>query len=455
MDLALAGDDGLVHLVVHAVEESRVLGVERGKAGREFILVALRPKLECAVDVGARVGDLGQRDDEARAAKRVAGVRLAQFDDGADVAGAQLGHGRALAAVEQEELAEAFAELAVAVHQFIAAVDGAGVEAKQRELADARLVHRLENVGDGLGLIEADGAGQTAGVACGHLLPVHRRGAVLGDEVHQARDADVGLGGDGEERDEDLRLDGLVQAGAQLLLGEDALLEKLFHERLVGLGDVLDELLVQRLHALGERAVGGDLLVAAVAAGAVYDDLVAQHVEHAAEAGALVERQGDRKDVFAEVFAEVFEHGLEADVGLVERVYREDFRQVVGGGLIPDGVGAVADAVGGVDDHEGEVADAQRAERLADEVGVAGRVDDVEFPVEPLGGEQGGLDGDLVGFFARVVVADGGTVGDGAHASDTAAGGEHGFAEHGFAAGGVADHGEVADVLGRVVFHGA
>ena len=108
----------------------------------------------------------------------------------------------------------------------------------------------------------------------------------------------------------------------------------------------------------------------------------------------------------------------------------------------------VADAVCGVGDHEGEVAGAQRAERLADEVGVAGRVDDVELPVEPLGGEQRGLDGDLVGLFAGMIIAGGGAVGDGAHAADTAAGGEHGFAEHGLAAGGVADHGEVADVLG-------
>ena len=40
MDLALAGDDGLVEFVVHVVVERRILRVHRGQSDREFIFLA-------------------------------------------------------------------------------------------------------------------------------------------------------------------------------------------------------------------------------------------------------------------------------------------------------------------------------------------------------------------------------------------------------------------------------
>jgi hypothetical protein len=109
VDLALAGDDRLVHLVVDPVAERRVLLLERRQADRELVLVALGAQAQRDVDVGMGVLHLGQLDGEAGAAQGVARVGLAQLDDGADVSGVEPGHRHPLAAVEDVELAEALA----------------------------------------------------------------------------------------------------------------------------------------------------------------------------------------------------------------------------------------------------------------------------------------------------------------------------------------------------------
>ena len=88
VDLALPGRDRLVQLVVDAVVERRVLEVQRREAQGEFVLFALGAQLQGGVNIGARVVDFRQTHLEARAAKRVAGVCVAQLNHRAQVAGA-------------------------------------------------------------------------------------------------------------------------------------------------------------------------------------------------------------------------------------------------------------------------------------------------------------------------------------------------------------------------------
>ena len=118
--------------------------------------------------------DLRQHDRLLRAAERVAGVRGAEFDDGADVARVKFFHRRAVAAVEQVELAEALGDLPRAVEHFLARVDVAREEPEQRELAEAGLVHRLEHKSNWLGLRERHRASETCGIPRGNFRAVHR-----------------------------------------------------------------------------------------------------------------------------------------------------------------------------------------------------------------------------------------------------------------------------------------
>ncbi len=181
-----------------------------------------------------------------------------------------------------------------------------------------------------------------------------------------------------------------MNAGAEFLLRQAALLEKLFHQRVVRLRDVLDELAVQfldlRLPLAGRRF----LRVFAGAVGCVGDDFVAQHVQHLVEAGAGVDRHIQRKDVPAEMLLRGLHHRVEIHVLLVERVDDDHFRDAVIGRIIPHAVCADAEAVLRVDDDQREIADAQRAQAFADEIQVAGRVNDIEFLSHPFRVQQRG-----------------------------------------------------------------
>ena len=388
-----------------------------------------------------------------RRAERVAGVRVLELHHRADVAGAERGDVFAALAVEQENLADAFGDLAVAVEQIRAAAELAGIDAEEGQLAEVRLAHRLENVGDRFAAIEGDFGFVATGVKGGDIFAVHRRRAVFGDEIQEARDADVFFRRGAEERDEQFLLHRRMDAGAEFLLRQAALLKIFAHQAVVGFGDVLDEFAMQRLDLFAEFAGGGFLGVFAGAVGGVGDDLVAQNVERAVEAGAGVHRHAQWKNVPAEMFLRGFQDGVEIRVFLVRAVDDDHFWDAVIMRVIPDAVGAHAEAVVRVNHHQREIADAQRAQAFADEVEVAGRVNDVEFFARPFQVQQRGGDGDLPLLLADVVIGDGRAVGDPAQAADDAGAAEHGFGQHGFAAGGVADDGEVADFSGGVIFH--
>jgi hypothetical protein len=136
-------------------------------------------------------------------------------------------------AVEQENLADALGDLAVAVEEIRAGRHAAGIDAEERELAELRLGHVLEDVGHGFRVVENDLGFIAVGVNRRDVLTVNGRGAVFGYEIHQPRDADVFLGRGGEERDEQFLLHRRVDAGAEFLLGQAALLEVFVHQAVV------------------------------------------------------------------------------------------------------------------------------------------------------------------------------------------------------------------------------
>ena len=108
------------------------------------------------------------------------------------------------------------------------------------------------------------------------------------------------------------------------------------------------------------------------------------------------------------------------DVVGVELGDAEDAAEAGVARLLPGAAGVDLDAGVGVDRDQRRVDRSQRADRLADEVGIAGRVDDVE----PLAGvvemDDRRLDRMLVVLFFFVEVADAGAVVDARLAADSA-----------------------------------
>ena len=164
-------------------------------------------------------------------AKRVAGVRVLELDHRADVAGAERADRLARLAVEQVNLPDALVDLAVAVEQIHAGGDRAGIDAEERQFAEMRLGHRLEDVEPPVrGSSSATSTSLPLASTRLDLFAVHRRRAVFGDEIHQPRDADVVFRRRAEQRDEQFLLHRRVDAGAEFLLRQAALLEKLVHQ---------------------------------------------------------------------------------------------------------------------------------------------------------------------------------------------------------------------------------
>ena len=118
--------------------------------------------------------------------------------------------------------------------------------------------------------------------------------------------------------------------------------------------------------------------------------------------------------------AEAVDHRLrrrcvEVGADAVHLVDVGDARHAVLVGLAPDGLGLRLDAGDRVEQRDRAVEHAQRALDLDGEVDVAGRVDDVDAVVAPVGGGRGGRDRDAALLLLLHPVHDGGALVDLAH----------------------------------------
>ena len=161
---------------------------------------------------GLGYSTLRQRHRLLAAAQRVARVGVLELDHRADVPGAQGRHAGAGLAVEQVDLADLLGAAAGGVVEFAAELHRAGIDAEEGQLAELRLAHGLEDVEHRVGIGQRQLHLVAVRIHRFHLGPVHRRRAVLGDEIHQPRDADVALRRRAEQRDEHLLLDRRMQA---------------------------------------------------------------------------------------------------------------------------------------------------------------------------------------------------------------------------------------------------
>src|SRR5262245_34562571 len=209
---------------------------------------------------------------------------------------------------------------------------------------------------------------------------------------------------------------------------------------------MLDQLFVQLIYALFPFTGRRTFRELPAAIPGVGDDLIARNVEHLIEPWTWIHRQRQRKNARAKMLPHLSQDFVEVRLFLIERGHDDHFWNVVLRGVPPDGIGADADAVGGIDDDEREIADAERAETFADEIGVTGAIEDIKFFAEPFEVEEGSGNGNLPLLFAVVIIGDSGSGGDAAHAIDDPAAGEHRFAEHSLPRRCMAHDGKISDI---------
>ena len=172
---------------------------------------------------------------------------------------------------------------------------------------------------------------------------------------------------------------------AELVDGGLLLVDELLHQRLVVVGQLLEELVAPLLGLLA--VLVGDVACPPTprpcrlpSSGAfISTRSITPWKSPSAPHGSCT-----TSGLASQAVLDHLDRALEVGAGAVHLVDEADARDVVAVGLAPDGLGLRLDAGDGVEDRDGAVEHAQRPLDLDREVDVAGRVDDVDPVVLPL-----------------------------------------------------------------------
>ena len=164
------------------------------------------------------------------------------------------------------------------------------------------------------------------------------------------------------------------------------------------------------------------------------------------ERGALPDRDEEGDGLRAEGLADLAEDAEEVDVVGVHLGQGDDPAEPQPARLLGDLAGVDLDARGGRDGDDHVLDGGQGAQGVADEVGVARRVDEVDLLALPLEVEQVAVDGQVPSFLLVVDVGDAGAVVDRASPVGGAGGEEQGVGKARLARRPMTGQGNVPDV---------
>ena len=437
-------------LGIALVPEGGILVRQLVQRGRKLVLVALRLRLDR--DRQERIGELDRRKHDRRRAQRqrVAGDRVRQLRERADVAGRYFRRGVLVLAAEGVHLAHALLAVARRVVNGLVRPEGARVDPEERQLADVRVGQRLEHergertvrVRRQLDVLPAFG-GFHRRAACGG-------GGLVDDEVGEQVDPDPFRRAPTQHRNRDPGGDGFAQGLGDLFDLDGAALEVSLHEVVVRLDDGLEQLHVEGLFLRRERL--GDRVFGPFPIG-VGEGAVGEEIHDPRQLVLFADRQMERRHRGAERLDELVERALERGPLTVELVDEERPGDTEVLGDVPGDPGLHLEPLDGGDHDDRQIGRSQPGLRVADEVRVAGRVEQVDLVVLPLERRKGERDRDPLGNLVGIEVADGVAVLDAAHAIDGAGGEQECFGERRFPGTAVADEHDVADPVGGIGLH--
>src|ERR1039458_2241805 len=271
-------------------------------------------------------------------------------------------------------------------------------------------------------------------------------GEGLGHHLEELEHADPLRPGGGEHRVEAAARDGLLQVldeglGVDFLPGQVPV-----HQGLVFAfcDDALDQLTAQLSHPLRVLRRGGALGALAVG---VVELLGGQQPDQAADRGP--DRQVQRGDGVPERFAAGVQGRVElgplvVDLGDDDRAGHADR-----GAPLPQHPGHAVDSVGGGDGEQRGVRGAQPRAQVAGEIGVTGRVEQVDLDAVVHDRCKGQVDRTLLPDLDLIEVADGGALFDAARTLDRARRDEERLDQAGLAGTGMADQYHIPHLAGR------
>ena len=382
--LAHAADDRLSALLVGTNREGRVLFGQLAQCDAQLVEVFLRLGLDGQTDHRLGEGHLFEHDRRILGAERIARADLLETDGGADVARNDRLDRVLLVGVHLVDTADTLALAAARVEHVGTGIQFSRIDAHERQTAHERVGSDLErqtaerivlrSVADnllvGLGVDTRDGR------------QIQRRRQERDDAVEQFLHALVVERRAAEHRHE-RHLDRRLADRGDQLFGRDRrrVFEELLHQRVVGSGDLFDEL-VAPLLGLGLHVVRNLADIEIVADGlvvVVVVRLIIYKVYDSFEFILRTDRQNDRKRRSAEVLLDLAAYGEEIGARAVHLVDVTDTRHVVFVGLTPNGLRLGLHAAHGAEGSHGAVQHAQRTLHLDGEVDVSRSVDQVDL----------------------------------------------------------------------------
>ena len=272
----------------------------------------------------------------------------------------------------------------VGVQHVRAGLEGAGIDAEERELADERVGGDLEREGAEVGAVV--GAASISTSECGRRPWIGGTssgdGQVVHHRVEHGLDALVLERGAGEHRDPLVAERGHADAVLDLVLGELLALEVLVGKLVVHVGARLEQVLAV-LGRLVARSAGMSSCRSVAQVVAPDEGLHADEVHHALEAVLGADRDLDRHGLDAQAVLDHLDVAPEVGARAVELVDEADARHAVAVRLPPDRLGLRLDAGDTVEDDHRAVEHPQAALHLDGEVHVPGRIDNVDAVIVP------------------------------------------------------------------------
>ena len=171
------------------------------------------------------------------------------------------------------------------------------------------------------------------------------------------------------------------EGALELLDAGDVALEVALEQVVVGDHDALDQVVVD---LCSSASMSSGMSLGAGAAALVDVGGVGEQVGDAPEARLLADRQLEGGDAGAEPIPQLVEGAVEAGPLPVELVDEHHAGHAQLGGQLPHDLGLDLDALDRAHHEHRQVGDPQRGGHVADEVGVAGGVDEVDLVVVPL-----------------------------------------------------------------------
>ena len=382
MKLAHPGNDRLTGFLVGRDAERRVFLREALQADGKLFLVRFRRRFDGHGNDRFRERRRLEHEVVFADAERVAGDDFFRPDQRADVSGIRRVDFFAVHRLHDHEAGNAFRLARARIIERVALLQRAAVEAEEHELADVRVGPQLEAQTDRLRVVVRFDARFRFAVVLErlHRRQVKRGRQVIDDRVEHHLDALVLEGRARNHADEVQRERRFADGDAQLVRGNFLPFEVFFRDRVVEIGNGLDQrfaiFFIIRLEVRGNVRLG--VFHALRVAFVVNVGTALDEVDEPRERFARADGNVKRMRVPAKLFANALDGVEEIRSRAVHLVDVGDARNVVFVHLAPNRFGLRLNAGDRAENGDRAVENAERALDFRREVDVSGRVDDVQ-----------------------------------------------------------------------------